>query len=62
MWQKHGQAIDTLELASRGLWKDELDFNDADDGDDDDDADQSGRADSGMDSKLDPSIFHYECV
>jgi hypothetical protein len=54
------QAIDTLELASRGLWKDELEFDD--DHDDDDHDDGSDDDDSAAGSRLDPSFFQYACA
>ena len=55
------QAIDSLDEASRGLWKDESDFNDDDD---DDDAIEGGDDDDddvSMHSKLDPSMFEHAC-
>ena len=55
------QAIDSLDQASRGLWKDESDFDDVDD---DDDADEGGGDDDDVSvhSKLDPSMFEHECA
>ena len=59
------QAIDTLDIAGRGFWKDELDFDDDDDDNDGDGGDDDAGADdadSAMESKLDPSLFHYDCM
>ncbi len=61
------QAIDSLDQASRGFWKDENDFNDDDDDDDDaveggDDGDDDDDDDVSVHSKLDPSMFEYACA